>query len=245
MSDRILLGRLPDRRAKLVLVSGEYPGLAEGLQRLGLSVLITSTDKRLPAPIQWHPDMQVCAIGNSIIALKDSSLIGTLGSYGISVKETYSVPGPVYPNDAPCNVLAWNNLALGNPKTADKSILHIAKEYSFTWINTKQGYAACATALVDERSAITADNGIADQLESQGITVLRISAGNIRLPGYPYGFIGGCCGKLAPDVMAFTGKLDRHPEGEQIRKFLSVRGVRPVELMDGELLDTGGLISLF
>ncbi len=74
--------------------------------------------------------------------------------------------------------------------------------------------------------------------------VLRIRPGDIRLPGYSYGFIGGCCGKLAPDMMAFTGKLDKHRDGTRIKAFLGDRGVRTLELLEGELLDVGGLIAL-
>lgn len=44
--------------------------------------------------------------------------------------------------------------------------------------------------------------------------------------------------------MAFAGSRDSHPDGERRRKFLSLRGVVPVELFCGELLDVGGLIAL-
>ena len=76
------------------------------------------------------------------------------------------------------------------------------------------------------------------------MNVLRIHSGDILLPGYPYGFIGGCCGKLAPDVMAFAGKLDSHRDSKHISAFLNTRGIKIVELLDGELLDVGGLVAL-
>lgn len=239
-----LLGRLPDSQAKLMLVSGEYPELADSLRRLGMDVVLTTADKRLPGPVQWHPDMQMCAIGGRMIVLKDCGLLDVLAKYGISASETMDLPEASYPKDVLCNVLAWDKWAMGNAVAADRAVLQTADKLGLTWINVKQGYAACATTLVDEQSAITADDGVAVQLERHGIQVLRINAGTVRLPGYPYGFIGGCCGKLAPGQMAFAGSLDINPDGERIRKFLSLRGVMPVELFCGELLDVGGLIAL-
>lgn len=244
MSNHKLLGRLPDKPAHMVLVSGEYPMLTESLRQFGIGVVITTPDKRLPGPVQWHSDMQACVIDSEIILLKNSALQDILVKNGISVRETRDTPEPFYPKDVLCNVLAFGRWALGNSETADETILQAANKLGVSWLNVKQGYAACATALVDEHHAITADNGIANQLERHGMQVLRISAGAVKLPGYPYGFIGGCCGKLAPKIMAFAGSLETHPDGMQIKEFLSAQGVQPVELLDGELLDVGGLIAL-
>ena len=242
MSGRALLGRLPDRPARLVLASGEYPELAESLRRLGVETVTTTADCRLPGPVRWHPDMQACVIGGRAVVLKGSSLFSVLAGRGIAVAGTVSLPRLVYPNDVLCNVLAWDEFVLGNYRTADELVRQTARELGAAWIDVKQGYAACATALVDARSAITADEGIADQLEHYGIKVLRITPGEIRLPGYPYGFIGGCCGKLAPNLIAFSGRLDSHADGWRIREFLSERGIKAVELLDTELLDVGGFI---
>lgn len=239
-----LLGRLPAKSAELVLVSGEYPEIAESLERLNFKTVRTAEDRRLPWPVRWHPDMQAGVVGGGIIVLKGGGLRGVLAEHGISTDETLRVPGPVYPNDVLCNVLAWDGWVLGSSRTADESVLGAAEASGAVWIDVRQGYAACSTALVDERSAITADSGIAGSLERRGFQVLRINPGAVRLPGYPYGFIGGCSGKLSPDVMAFTGRLDGHPDAGRIREFLSQRGVRSVELTDGELLDVGGLIAL-
>lgn len=244
MSKNILSSRLPDRSAKLMLVSGEYPELSERLSKLGIKTVTTTADDRLPGPVQWHPDMQVCIIGGKAIVLRDSCLHNALTRYDIPVVQTFGSPAHVYPGDVLCNSLAWNGYVLGNFKTADVTIRQAAEKIKAAWLDVKQGYAACATALVDENSAITADEGIAKSLEKNRMNVLRIHSGDILLPGYPYGFIGGCCGKLAPDVMAFAGKLDSHRDSEHIRTFLKIRGIKAIELMDGELLDVGGLVAL-
>ena len=74
--------------------------------------------------------------------------------------------------------------------------------------------------------------------------MLLIEAGSIQLPGYDTGFIGGCCGKLSPDKMAFTGSLKNHPSGTRIQIFLREHGVTPLELCQGPLIDVGVIIPL-
>lgn len=237
--------RLPSHPVSAAVVSGEYPQLAAALENMGVHAVPTNRDPRLPKPIAWHPDTQVCALGKKTIVLRGSLLAEPFRALGIPIEETAQEPGSRYPQDALCNVLAWHRFALGNRQTADNAVTQAAGEIGLFWIPVKQGYPACSVALVNESAAITADPGVAAQLERHQLTVLRIEAGHIRLPGYRMGFIGGCCGKLAPDQMAFTGCLDKHPDGQRIRDFLKTYGVAAVELFDGELVDMGGILPLF
>ncbi len=108
----------------------------------------------------------------------------------------------------------------------------------------RQRYTRCSTCVVDERSLITADRGIAAAAARHGLDALLISPGHIRLDGYDTGFIGGASFKLAPDRLAFTGSLETHPDGAAIRRFLSARDVEPVFLTAGELWDIGSAIPL-
>ena len=233
--------RLPQTHAKLVLVSGEYPQLTRGLEQMDIIPLVTAQDKRLPLQVAWHPDMQACELGGKLFVLRDGPLSCILGQYSLDFCETNQTPGNSYPSDAICNVLSWGQFAMGNLRVADRIIRDAAAD--FVWISVKQGYAACSTALVDKHTAITADNGVASQLERHGIETLRITPGHILLPGYSTGFFGGCCGKIAPDVMAFAGQLESHPDGQRIRGFLRAHNVREVELFEGSLLDVGGLLA--
>ena len=42
--------------------------------------------------------------------------------------------------------------------------------------------------------------------------------------------------------MIFTGKLESHPDGAQMRSFIKSRGMQIVELADGPMIDIGGMI---
>lgn len=50
--------------------------------------------------------------------------------------------------------------------------------------------------------------------------MLLVHEENVFLDGYDYGFLGGCCGLIDKNVVAFTGKLDSLECAAEIRAFL-------------------------
>ena len=95
-----------------------------------------------------------------------------------------------------------------------------------------------------ESAIITDDVLIASAAEKNGLAVLLGSKGDVALPGREYGFIGGCCGLIAPDTMLFNGSLSSHRDGEKIRAFLSSFGVCAEEAGDFQLTDIGSILPL-
>lgn len=110
-------------------------------------------------------------------------------------------------------------------------------------ISVKQRYARCSVCVVDEHSIITADHGIAAACQGL-LDVLEIEPGHVELPGFDYGFIGGCSFKLNAHTLAFTGTLDDHPDKDRILAFLSERSVEPLYLRDEKLLDIGSAVPV-
>ena len=219
--------RLPESRGKVVLVSGEYPRLKEALNDLGLVVISTAADRRLPGPVQFHPDLQVCPFPNKqMFVLKNSFLAPLLARSGFSVRETVRAPGNTYPKDVLCGGLVWNSYLVGNPRGVDPAIQEAAQKQGLQFLPVGQGYCACSVALVDANHAITADRGLERALKAKGFEVLLIRPGFIELPGYD------------------TGELSSHPDGELIRAFLKSQGISAVELRKGPLLDVGGILPL-
>ena len=78
----------------------------------------------------------------------------------------------------------------------------------------------------------------------KGIDVLLIPPGDICLPGYDTGFIGGCCGLIDKNILAFTGSLSEYSHGHKIIKFLEDHNVQYDCLLPGKMLDIGGVIPL-
>lgn len=77
-----------------------------------------------------------------------------------------------------------------------------------------------------------------------GIDVLGIRPGYIELEGFDTGFIGGASFKISSGRMAFTGRLDAHPDRGRIEDFLRERGVEPVYLTDSPAFDIGSAVPL-
>ena len=108
----------------------------------------------------------------------------------------------------------------------------------------RQGYAKCCACVVNEGAMITSDTGIAKAAARHGVDVLRIRPGYIELEGFDTGFIGGASFKISPERLAFTGRLDAHPDVARIESFLRERGVEPVYLTDSPAFDIGSAVPL-
>lgn len=245
MKERFLQNpNLPQGAVLHILLSGEYPHIVKALEKQGITAIALPASERLPVPVRYHGDMLCCYLGHGrmVIAAGEKALYERLICFDIQTIFTQQPLQNFYPHDAGCNVLQIGKHVFYNPKSADKKVI---KELEGCILHrVSQGYSRCSVAVVDEHSAITADLGMAKAMRQAGLEVLEIQPGYIRLPGYEYGFIGGCCGLIGPDKLAFTGSLEQHPDGERIKTFLFQRGVSYVELMKEPLLDIGGLIPI-
>ncbi len=150
--------------------------------------------------------------------------------------------GRGYPQEAGLNICICGDRLICNPKTADNSAISALKNLKM--IPVKQGYSRCAVCVVNDHAVITADHGVAEALRKQDIDVLEICAGNIRLDGYDYGFIGGASFALGNGVLAFTGHLHEHPDAEGIYAFLDKYSVTPVILSDAPIFDIGSAVII-
>lgn len=133
-------------------------------------------------------------------------------------------------------------------------------------IGVNQGYTRCTCLPVDNNSFITSDEGLAKVLEGQGADVLQISPGHILLPGFDYGFIGGCAGhiyvkgfleNIYPEdidpesnvpmeqrAIIFNGDLTSHPDSDRIIDFIQTRNILPVYFTDYPLEDIGSILAI-
>ena len=109
--------------------------------------------------------------------------------------------------------------------------------------DVRQGYAACSTLCLSDKAAITADPSISRALTADGIRVLKITPGGIRLPGYDSGFIGGASAVLG-DTVFFFGSISDHPESQKIRDFCVSEGFTVTDFPDLPLTDYGSIRTL-
>lgn len=219
--------------------------LSPALESFGVRVIPCPRNPYVDARLSYHSDLSVYHVGGKCFYLarhlRDSELAKELEHLGASVRFSKARQGGEYPLDASLCALPLGDAVYHNAKICDELIVQSTSRFE----NIKQGYAKCAVCPVSSDAAITADKGVARVLEKNGVRVLQVLPGGIMLDGFDEGFIGGAAFKIAPDVLAFTGSLDLHPDKEKIEEFLSECGVRPEYLTAGQAFDIGSAFPIY
>lgn len=211
----------------------------------GITVLRTTPTPHTQREVCLHADMQLCHLGGGKIIADEyqAELASELRLRGFDVKTDCS-PVPSYPDEIRFNAAVCGGYLFGLESHLSQILRNEAAACGLTQITVRQGYSKCSVCTVTERAIITDDAGIARTAEQLGFDVLEIEKGDIFLSGSHCGFIGGCCGKLSKDTVAFTGSLDCHRDGERIRAFLHAHGCTALELSPNRLRDIGGILPL-
>ncbi len=230
---------LPQDRVALCAVSVKNPKIVSALQALDVQCIGIEQNKNISVPVSDHSDLQVLHIGEgNIIAVPELADVFT--DFGFNVVEHRLTDGFLYPYNAELCSLVTPKYVFGlNNIFGDTEI-----DTELYYIRVKQGYTRCSVAVVSESAYITSDVSIHKLLCSLGLDVLLLPAGDISLPPYAYGFIGGCCGKLAKNILAFAGSLEHYKYGDMVKGFLKRHGIQPLYLLDTRLVDIGGILPL-
>ena len=220
------------------------------LEIRGFHVIKMPPIPALPAAMASHPDMLLAYIDGTILT---SAEYCDNAAYvfceirellpRIKIRFLDTTQGNEYPYDAVYNVLTVGKKMFCRTKTVANEILDFAKDVGYEIVDVKQGYPACTTLAISESCAITADGGMCKALSESGISVVTIENGNISLPPYEYGFIGGAAG-VYKDKAYFLGNLDLHPSASIIKEACASAGITPISLSDEELADLGRIIFL-
>ncbi len=219
------------------------------LLALGYDAIRLPMCDTLPPAMSAHPDMLLHYSEGRIITSrryyeKNRALFDKIAAEaGVTLILSDAAQEPRYPRDAIFNALSLGNNILLREGSVAREILLMAKENGINIINTNQGYPACTTLLLDEGHIITADMGIANSLARIGIDVTVIENGDISLPPYEYGFIGGASG-VDSGCVFFLGDIVTHRSYEIIKGKCSALGLRIISLGSGLLADFGGIVFI-
>ncbi|SDN43723.1 DUF6873 family GME fold protein [Acetanaerobacterium elongatum] len=236
---------LPQGKVLVAAVSEQNQQIISALKQQGIKCIKVTQHGGLAEPVQTHADMLLHHLGGKQIlaADKDAPYVEQLKLLGFEVSVLSQSLHKTYPGDVALNAARIGRTLFCRKDTAPEIVDYCAPNgIAVNFVN--QGYARCSVAIASPYAVITADSSIAKACETSGIEVLLIQPGFIKLPGYPYGFIGGCCGLIEKDVLAFTGNIFSHPNGKKIADFLTQRSVKYVCLTECELLDIGGILPL-
>lgn len=234
---------LPSKHVKTLIMSGSNNSLCSAITKMGLDVIKINPISQLHKPENHHADIQVHHLGGSNVIVANN--INTcINIPSINIQKSTKDLERNYPLNIPLNCTRIYNKLIANIKYTDPKILDYCAKENIKIIDVKQGYAKCSTAVINHNSIITSDETIHKACIKNQIDSLKITPGYISLPGYDYGFIGGCCGLLSPNKIIFTGNIELHPDSREIIRFISSKNIDIVCLSTKKLVDIGGIIPL-
>lgn len=235
---------LPKGEVSAVAISEEAVDAISKLNSLGIECYKIKKSAKLPQPVNSHADLQMLHLCKNRIILSTEHLFSGESDKKFDICRTRAELGNVYPKDVILNCKIVGKHIFLNKKTIAKEILEFAYNNDMTVINVNQGYTGCSIVAINESAIITDDESIFTAAGNFLNDVLFISKGSIRLKGYDYGFIGGCCGKIASDKLAVNGRTESHKDFNKIIDFIQRHNVQIVELTDTVLTDIGGILPL-
>ena len=249
MSRFVLSANLP-ACAETLLIGEKYAELLrKSLEKLEISPIFVPDNPNIDPRLSGHVDLSVLHTGGEGIFLapylRGSAMAESLRELGADIRWPEIVQARDYPHDAQLNLCMAGRTVFYNSRSASNEIVnHFTSNGAFEMLDGRQGYARCSICVADDRAVICADRGLYELALRAGFDALLISAGHIELSGYAYGFIGGASFKLSRKRMAFTGRLDGHPDRDRILEFLSAHGIEPVYLTELPVFDIGSAIPL-
>ena len=223
---------------KILFVSKNAPDEIRRKLAADFDLRLLPPSSRLPGPVSSHPDMLIANIGGELTVCRYYYEENKEIFDGVDVTATDESHGSEYPHDVLLNCFEIGGRVYGREASAAEYI----KQRAANFVNVKQGYAHCSTLIFGCR-AVTADEGIFKALVCNGVDALKIRPGEIELPGYGCGFIGGASFCVDKTVY-FFGSLAAHPDGEMIKEFITSRGYETVELSEKRLIDLGGAAAV-
>lgn len=237
---------LPSGTVRLCAVSEEAVQVRQALQSLGVSIIPVAANPALDAPVHSHADMLLHHLEGwrLVAARQDAPCLAPLRALGFHIEPAGKPPVSPYPGDVSLDALRLPGLLLARLDALDPVIHAWCQANGIRLLDTRQGYAKCSVCIVAENAVVTADAKLHALCARQGLDALLIRPGHIALPSYAYGFIGGCTGLLAPDLLCFAGDPRRHPDYANLRSFARDHGVYLHALLPGALWDVGGILPL-
>ncbi len=236
---------LPVNNVKTVVMSCIDREICNSIEKMGIEIVPTEKLNCLLPFEQTHADMQIFHYDkNTVFILKEcSKLKKRLLKYFKNVVEVSSDIIYKYPNNVLLNCVSLNDKIICNQNTIDMSLIELFEQNKDYIYNVRQGYTKCSICIVSENALITSDKSIYKSVK-EDFDVLLIKPGYIDLPGTSYGFIGGCSCKINSSLLAFTGNINLHPDGKNIKDFCFNHRVNTYCLTNKTLLDVGSIIPI-
>lgn len=224
--------------------------LYQYLTRRQWTVFKLPQNQKTYAPVNNHPDLYGCAMGNNKWVLEPNLYQALVKAYGqldhnIFIRGHHEL-GSRYPTTCYYNHLVFDDVLLGNENCFDPQVIILAKESLLKTLSVKQGYIRCTTALIGKKLILTSDRGVQSVLMSQfkDYNILFVDPADILLQGFPHGFIGGCLLQAAPGEIYAYGNISKHRQFNEIERALRNESYKLIYSEDFPLEDIGSVLML-
>lgn len=238
---------LPEGKVSSVIISHKNKEIINRVEAEKINTILCFDNPILSNCECFHSDMQILHLENDrflVLNNINDQLVYQLFNLKAKIIKSTKTISRNYPNNILLNTLIINRCIFGKINYLDDKILDFAESNNFKLININQGYAKCSAAIVSNDAIITADKKLYTAAKKNNLDCLLIRPGYINLDNADYGFIGGCCGKISKDILAFTGDITKHPDYKTIKAFALNHNVLLHSLSNNQLDDIGGIIPI-
>lgn len=228
-------------KSVLAIISESAPPSAVSRLKRSFVTILLPADPLLASPVASHPDMLITIIDHTLFCHQSyytvaSAQINAITSMcHLRLVRTTEPRGPEYPMDVGLNTLVLQDrqkLIARQASLAPELLPYLAAD-------TKQGYAGCSSLYI-RGTILTADPSIRWTAEKLGLRVYALPSGEIFLPGYNTGLIGGC-GGVCNNTVYLYGNTGSCTPGRALKQFCHQVNIPIIELMDAPLSDFGGI----
>ncbi len=229
----------------LALINPDFEKiLAPSLRDYGFRTAAIPPSKQLHPALRGHVDLSCLPVDGALVVRPDfpDDFIHEFLPH-IEVVKGKTHLSDTYPDDIAYNAAVAGSFFFHRTDRTDPAAKELLIQKKDIPIHIKQGYSRCSILPLPDGSVITSDKGAAKAALSNGMAVCRIEPGHIALPGFKYGFIGGCGGSYQNRVF-LTGSLAKHPDRGKIHDFAREQNVSIVELTKKEIFDAGSLFFI-
>lgn len=245
MKERFLKNtNLPQNKVTTVFAHCDDNALTSVFDELAVKVVEPTQNELLDAPVCQHADILANYVGNNTVLVdyRQKDLLEFIEQSGGVVKTINNIQSP-YPNDCLLNFADIGDYIICNKSIFPQEILEFLPQKQI--VDVKQGYSKCSVCIVKRNTIITDDISIYNAVSQyDNIKSLLVEKGRVHIEKYNYGFIGGCCGLIAQDLLLFNGDLSTHTDFDKIKNFLYDYGVSYIDIKGKPLTDIGSIIPI-
>lgn len=234
----------------------------EYLRNLGYELVEIYASSNAYQEISGHVDIFCAKIADTLVL--ESNLYNIYSQkrlYNNVIKDFFesvkitrgkSIVFDKYPHSVPYNMCIMGNFAIHNFKHTDYILKSKIRDLGLKLIDVEQGYTKCNIAVINERSCITSDKGIADALDRYDIDVLYIDSDDVDIKllnknSYSdmSGFIGGATAKIGNKFIVFGDMKNIKKETRnRIYDFVNSRNIELIDFKGLDIIDYGGIVEI-